>query len=326
MRKKALIVISATLMVGSILAHPAAGRDYPTKMIEIVAPMTPGSPTDMTARLAAEIAPKYLGQPVVVVNKPGAGGSLGAAEVASSKPDGYKLLTAISNFFALTVKTQKIPYDPSTLTPVASFTQLVNGVFVRGDSPWKTFNELLEHGRKNPGTLRWSHTGRGLGSQMATLLMFKKGGVETIDIPYKGVPEKLAALLGGHVDAADLTYGTVKDQVRAGKIRLLVVANDRGLPDLPDAPSAFDLGFQDAAKLNTYCGLFMHKDTPEEIKKILIEAFRKTYEDPEFRKGIIEKVGDEPRFGGPEFMSEAIKRSEQVGVPWLKELGLYVGK
>jgi len=319
-------MILATFLTVTVLTHPAPGANYPTRPIEIIAPYTPGSPTDLTARFAAEFGQKYLGQPIVVINKPGAGGSLGAAEVISSRPDGYRLLSAISNFFALTSKTQKIPFDPALLTPLVNFTQLVNGVFVRSDSPWKTFNELLDYGRKNPGKLRWSHTGRGLGSQVATALMFKQAGITTIDVPYKGVAEKMAALLGGHVDAADLTYGTSKDQVRSGQIRLLIVVSDRRLPDLPDVPNAIELGFPEAAKLITFCGFFIHKDTPEEIKGILKEAFRKTSEDPEFKKAIIEKVGDEPRYGTAEFMAEAIRRSEEAGVPWLKELGLYVGK
>jgi len=314
------------LLAGVVLAQPALGASFPTKPIEVLVPYTPGSPTDVTARLAAEFAQKYLGQPIVVINRPGAGGSLAAAEVVISKPDGYRLLSAISNFFALTSKTQKLPFDPSVLTPLVNFTQLVNGIFVRSDAPWKTLNDLLEYARRNPDTLRWSHTGRGLGSQVATAMIFKQAGVSTIDVPYKGVAEKMTALLGGHVDAGDLTYGTSKEQVRAGQIRALVIVSDRRLPDLPNVPNAVELGFSEAAKLLAFTGLFIHRDTPEEIKKILKEAFRKTSEDPDFKKGIIEKVGDEPRYGTAEFMAEAIKKSEEVGVPWLKELGLYVGK
>jgi tripartite-type tricarboxylate transporter receptor subunit TctC len=160
---------------------------------------------------------------------------------------------------------------------------------------------------------------------MNGLIILRKAGIDAIDVPYKGSPEKLASLLGGHVDASTMVYGAVRDHVRAGTVRYLIFFSDRRYSEPSDVPSAVELGFPEAAKLITFVGLYAHKNTPEEAKKILIETFRKVYDDPEFKKGI-ERLGDEPRFEGPEFMRESIKRGEEIGVPIIKELGLHVGK
>jgi tripartite-type tricarboxylate transporter receptor subunit TctC len=324
MSKKGTILIVVVLSL-AVLVQYSQGKDYPTKPIEIVCPYTPGGTTDLMSRLIADIAPKYLGQPLIVVNKPGGAGSIAAADVISSKPDGYKLVI-LSNFFqAINVKTQKVPFDPSHVVPIANFMEIKHGLCVRGDSPWKTLGDLLDYARKNPGKLRWSHHGRGGTIHIIPLLIFKKAGAETIDVPYKGAPEHLSALLGGHVDASSNVYDVIKDHLKAGKVRLLVFYSDRRFSEPHDVPSAVELGFTEVGKLATLFGLYVHKDTPEEIKKNLIEASKKIFEDPEFKKGM-EKLGQEPKYGGPEFINESIKKGEEVGVPIIKELGLYIGK
>jgi tripartite-type tricarboxylate transporter receptor subunit TctC len=199
------------------------------------------------------------------------------------------------------------------------------GLIVRNDAPWKTLNDLLSYGKNNPGKLRWSYTGRGTIMHMQGLLVFKKAGVDAIEVPYPGNTESVVALLGGHVDATVMSYGTVQDQVRAGKIRFLVFFSPKRYDVQPNVPSSAELGFTEPAKLTAAVGLYVHKDTPEPIKKILIDVFKKTYENPEFRREL-ENFGEEPRYGGPEFIRDAIKKGEEVGVPIIKELGLYVGK
>jgi len=323
MAMKILVLFMIIFTLGIVFVQSSGGKDFPTKPIEILVPYTPGSSVDILCRIVADIAPKYLGQPLVVVNKPGAGGSIAAAEVIISKPDGYKLMETTNFFFAMTVHTQKIPFDPKMLTPLANFMEYKNGFIVRGDSPWKTFNDLLDYARKNPGKLRWSHTGRGISQHLYGVLIFRKAGVETIDVPYKGSPEMVSALLGGHLDAAMVVYGAVKDHVTTGKVRYLVTISDRRYIDPPNVPCAVELGFPEVAKLPTFVGIYVHRDTPEDIKKILSDAFRKTYEDPEFKKGI-ERLGEEPKFAGPEFMKEAIQDGEKTAVRILKEVGLFV--
>lgn len=300
------------------------GGKYPSAPIEVVVPYVPGGPADLMSRVVAGIASKFLGQPMVVATKTGAGGSLAAADVISSKPDGYKLMCAANSFFATTVKTQKIPFDPHDLVPVANFIEDTIGLAVRTDSPWKTLDDLLEYGKKNPGKIRWAHSGKGNALHTIALAIFRKAGVETVDVPYKGGAELGPALLGGHVDALSGPYPTMSDFVKSGKMRYLVVYSDKRYRALPNVPCLEELGFPQAAGLAVFFGMFIHKNTPNEIQKTLFEAFKKTSETPEFKKGI-ENIGQEPRFGDPEFLRQAIKKAEDAGVPILKELGLYVG-
>jgi tripartite-type tricarboxylate transporter receptor subunit TctC len=261
---------------------------------------------------------------MVVINKPGGAGTAAVADMISSKPDGYKIGILDAAYFSTAVKTQKVPFDPSHVIPLNTFLELKLGLKVKGDSPWKTLNDLLDYAKKNPGKLRFGHSGRGLTSYMNTMLVFKKAGVETIDVPYKGAPDAIAALLGGHIDAISQPHGAVKGLIDSKTLRYLVVYSDRRYSDPSDVPDAIELGFPEAAKLMPLLGVWVHKDTPGEVKKILTDTFKKAFEDPEFKKGI-EKIGDEPRFGGPEKMMELIKIQEEVSVPVLKELGIYVG-
>jgi tripartite-type tricarboxylate transporter receptor subunit TctC len=155
-----------------------------------------------------------------------------------------------------------------------------------------------------------------------TLLIFRKAGVEAVDVPYQGSPQQLAALLGDMWIYQPHPMAP-KGAVQAGRIRFVIMFTDERFSDPSDVPSAAEAGFPEAAKLPVV-GLYAHKDTSVEIQKTLLNAFKKTYDDPEFKKGM-EKLGEQPRFGGPEFMKEAIKNAEEVSVPLLKEFGLYVG-
>ena len=320
-KKLAFVLLMLLFETVPILAY---GAEYPTKPIEMVCPFTAGSSMDILSRLIADISPKYLGQPVVVINKPGAGGSIGAAEVIKSRPDGYKLFMISTGFMANALKVQKVPFEKDDLIPLANFMEYKQGLAVRGDSPWKSLKELLDYGKKNQGELKWAHSGRGIPLHISGLLIFRKAGVKTIEVPYPGSPQVLSALLGGHIDAASIVYGTIKDQVLAGKVRYLTFYTDHRYADQPNVESVVELGFPDAAKLVSYVGLYAHKNTPEPIKAFLIEALKKVYDDPRCKKGI-EQIGEEPRFGGPDFIRASIKEEEAAGVPILKELGLYVG-
>ncbi len=325
MRKVFLIVIGVTVLLGGFSTGALAASGYPAKPIEILCPYTPGSSMDIMARLIADVGSKYVSQPMVVVNRPGAGGSLAAAEIISARPDGYKLATLANLFFASTAKTQKIPFDPNDIVPISNFMEYKLGMAVRADSKWKTFNELLEYAKKNPGQLKWAHTGRGTSIHLAAHYIFKKAGVQAVDVPYKGTPESMSALLGGHVDASSSIYGTMKDQVRAGKVRYLAVYTERRYSDMPNVPTAIEIGFPEAARMATYIGLYCHKNVPEDVKAYLTGVSKKIFDDPKFKKGI-EQLGEEAVYGGPDWMREQIKKTEEVSVPILKEIGLYVGK
>ncbi len=222
MKRVSVLVLFAVLTIGTAAIAFGQTKQYPAKPIDLVCIYTPGGFMELWSRQVGSLLEKYLGKPVNIVSKPGAAGSIGAAEVINAKADGYKLI-ALTNFFhATTVKTQKVPFDPNLLVPLATMLEFKHGLCVRGDSPWKTLNDLLAYAKKNPGQLKWSHHGRGSTIHIIPLSMFQKAGVETVDIPYKGGSEQMAALLGGHVQASSNVYSIPKEHVQAGKIRFLV--------------------------------------------------------------------------------------------------------
>ena len=326
MWKRIFILMVVTFLgVSALIIQSASGIEYPTRPIEMYVPYGPGGTNDLMTRIVADVAQKYVGQPLVVVNKPGGGGAVAAGYLISSKPDGYKMVSLATAFLSSTIYTQKVPFGPDDLVPVANFMEFQEGLIVRGDSEWKTLSDLLDYGRKNPGALRWGHPSRGSPLCMNTLLIFRKAGITGIEVPYLGSAEVLNALLGGHIDAAAQSYGVIREQLRAGKVRYLVSFCAQRFKEPSNIPTAAELGFPEATKLRTFVGLYMHKDTPEDIRKFLFNAFKKTNEDPEFQKRF-EKFGEALVFGDGEFVKEQIKKSREVSIPLLKEFGLYVAE
>ncbi len=325
MYRKLSVLTVATISLIGVLIQPVSAVDFPTRPLEIVSGYTAGSTIDLTARVMADLAKKYISQPVVVVDKAGAVGSLAALEVVNARPYGYKLLAATTLYFALTSKTQKLMFDPTILVPIAGFMEYTDGLVVKGDSPWKTLDELIAYGKKNPGKIRWSHIGRGTKPFLSAYLIFRKAGIETIDIPQKGTPEAISAVLGGHAEVVSAPFGPSLEHIKAGRLRALVNFSDRRYSTLPQVPSSIELGFQEPGKLIAIGSLFTHKEAPEESKKILSDTFKKVFDDPEY-KNRFDKIGEEFRAVGPDVIRAIIKNAEEVGVPLLKELGLYVEK
>jgi tripartite-type tricarboxylate transporter receptor subunit TctC len=323
MSKKGFFVLALLSMV-LLLPQFVLADNYPSKPVEIICPYSAGSSFDITARLFADIGAKHLGQPIVVTNKTGAAGGIAAADVLSSRPDGYKIIEMGQDFFGATIYTQKYPFDPNNLEPLANFAGMKMGLGVRADSPIKTFKDFIAELRKNPGKLRWSHTARGTPPQLAVMAVLKKEKLTALEVPFKGTPEVTTALLGGHTDVASIVYGAVADLVKAGKIRFIVLWDDKRFKDFPDVPTAAEAGFPEAS-MPGLIGLYIHKDTPDHIKKKLLEVCKKVYDDPKFKVGV-ERINLEPTWGDPDFVRAAIKRSYDLEIPLIKELGLYVGK
>ena len=320
MRGYVLAFVLVTLMLHAVVL----AADYPTKPLEIIVPFSPGGDPDVMARLIANVGSKHFGQPIVVVNKGGASGAIGVGDVISSKPDGYKAVWESHAYFATTVKTQKVPFNANDLIPVGNIYEMTQGFAVRADGPIKTFDDLLEYCKKHPAKLTWSHPGRGVTLHLSAMALFRKAGISTIDVPYKGMGEGVVALLGGHVDAASLSIAAAGEHLKTGKMRFLAVYSDKRYTNHPNVPTVVELGFPEAF-LPSFWGLYIRKDTPAPLRSALIDVCKKIAEDPDMRKGI-EKLGGQPRYGGPDFVIEEIKRLEEIGVPLLKELGLYVEK
>jgi len=287
-RVRALIGVIAL----AALAGVAAAQDYPTRPITLVAPFPPGGVADLTARPVAAALEKVLKNPVGVVNKTGAAGAVGMQYVATSRPDGYTLLLALSSI-SIIPEADKIFGRPPAFTveqfaPIALVSADPTILVVRAESPWKTAKEFIEDAQKRPGQISYSSSGVYGTLHMAMALLEHGASVKLRHVPYSGAGPALTAILGGHVDALASGPAVVLPHIKAGKLRALASWGDKRVAALPEAPTFKELGYPDA-EFYIWAGVFAPKGTPEPVLAKLRDAVRQAVNDPEF-KGAMEKL------------------------------------
>ncbi len=257
-------------------------QEFPAKPVEIIVGFAPGGGTDTVSRAIADVAAKYLGQPVVVNNKVGATGIIASQFVFSSKPDGYLLLAAGGSETVAVPHYKKLPFDPiDDFEPLMRLMVERVGFYVQSDSPWKSMNELIADAKKNPGKITYATSGVG-GLHHATVQVTeKRTGISLIHVPHKGGAETLAALAGGHVGFAMASPNEAYALVQAGRIRCLAITALERSPTEPNAPTMRELGYD--VYIDNQKGLVLPKGVPSAVKQKLAEAFKKAYDDPQFR-------------------------------------------
>ncbi|TMG89329.1 MAG: tripartite tricarboxylate transporter substrate binding protein [Betaproteobacteria bacterium] len=271
--------------VATVLGAPAWSQDsYPSKPIALVVPFPPGGVADIVARPAADAMGRFLKQPVIIENKPGAGGGIGMGYVAKAKPDGYTLLLALSSISILPEADKVIGRPPlyqlDQLVPIARLTADPTVLAVRADSPWKTLQEFVADARRRPGAITYGSSGN-YGTMHMPMEMFADvAGIKLLHVPYTGGGPAVVALLGGNVDAISSGPSTVIQHVKAGKLRVLASWGDKRLTSLPDIPTLSEAGFD--AVFFQWSALFAPAGTPEPILARLREAARAVAADPRF--------------------------------------------
>jgi tripartite-type tricarboxylate transporter receptor subunit TctC len=264
---------------------------FPTRPIEVIIPFGAGGGVDLTARAIISGAQKHLGQPLVPVNRPGAGGMVGAEVVLGSKPDGYTILFAALSTIAIQPHFGVARYTHNTFQPVIRLAESTHVFKVRADAPWKTFAEFVAYAERNPGKFTYSTPGPGTTSHLAGESIAAEFGLRLKHVPFATAGEALVAMLGGHVDAAVmLTVGPI-DPTR---IRVLAVMGDVMPAALRDVPTVRELGSRYSFPVTI--GVVVPPGTPLEVVAILYDAFKKGIEDPDSIQ-MMEKVGSVPRYG-----------------------------
>jgi tripartite-type tricarboxylate transporter receptor subunit TctC len=301
------------------LSTVSAEEQYPTKVITIVVPFTPGGRTDLGARNLATFLSKSLGQPVVILNKAGGGTTIGGNAVATAKPDGYTLgflplNTSIPEAYSYFLGA---PYTSKDLKPVARVIAPVATLSVKADAPWKGLKELVDHARKNPG-MKYATTGLGSSTHTLMVTIGKAEGVKWNPIAFPGDPEVATAVLGGHVPFGLPHYGTISSQVGAGAMRVLAVELDRRLRLLPNVPTFAELGYK--LPYFPYLGIFAPKATPDLIIKKLDKAIEKVKEDPAYVEKI-DSLGLAVTYQTAESFSSSIDQYKKNIEALFKELG-----
>jgi len=273
------------LAAATLLAAPAWSQDaYPSKPIVLVVPFPPGGVADIVARPAADAMGRFLKQPVIIENKPGAGGGIGMGYVAKAKPDGYTLLLALSSISILPEADKVIGRPPlyqlDQLVPIARLTADPTVLAVRAESPWKTLQEFVADAKRRPGAITYGSSGN-YGTMHMPMEMFAgAAGIKLLHVPYTGGGPAVVALLGGNVDAISSGPSTVIQHVKAGKVRVLASWGDKRLVSLPDIPTLSEAGFD--AVFFQWSALFAPAGTPEPVRAKLREAARAVAADSRF--------------------------------------------
>ena len=270
----ALAAAVAAVMVFFLAQTMALAQDYPNKPIKLIVPWPAGGITDSGARIFAHHLSLRFQKPVVVENKPGATGMIGAAFVAQSTPDGYTLLLASAETHGINVHTySKLTYDPDKdFIPIAPFVINPFSIVVRPDFPAATIKELIDLSKANPGKFSYASSGLGSGSQLAMETFRMLANVDYLHIPYQGEAPALVAFMGAQTDVQILSAGRATALRKAGKVKVLAVMTTERYFDLPDIPTLKESGF-DKANIANWFGLMAPAKTPAAIvQRLYVES------------------------------------------------------
>jgi len=280
---------SFALLLAMLAAAPAFGQDaYPSRPITMIVPFPPGGVADLTGRPTAYAMEKFLKQRIIVENKTGAGGAIGMAAVANSKPDGYTIMMALSSISIIPPSERlfdrKPPYEMNQLAPIALISADPTVLVVRSDSPWKTVKDLVDDARKNPGKINYSSSGVYGTLHMAMEIFASAADIKLFHVPYQGGGPAVTALISGQVEALASGPSAVIGHIKAGKLRPLASWGDKRLASLPDVPTLKELGYN--AEFYIWAGLFAPAGTPAPVMQSLRNAARQAVEDPDFRNAM----------------------------------------
>src|ERR1700716_1875163 len=261
---------------------PAAAQSYPARPIKMVVPFPPGGPVDVSARILGQHLPRTLGQIVVIENRAGAAGALGAKAVASADPDGYSLLCGnISTLVVLPAVTNNRDYDPGRVfAPVAKISQNYEVLVVHPAFSAKSVPELVAYARANPGKLNYGSAGHGNATHLAAELFKLRTGVDIVHVPYKGASDAVTAVLGGQVQMFFGDIAGVLPFLREGTLRALAVSSEARNPLVPDVPTMRESGVPDYV-VSTYVGVVAPAGTPAAIVQRLNAAINESMTAPD---------------------------------------------
>lgn len=278
--------IAGMTAAGATGMAPAQAR-YPERAITLIDPFAAGSNTDYFSRPLAEEMSKLLGQPMVVDNRAGGGGSLGADAVAKAKPDGYTLgLASVSTHAANPAVNKALRYDPvKDFSPITSIVSLPSATVVLGSSPITSMKELLQSAKAQPGTISFASPGVGSAGHVLLEQFSHLAGVKFLHVPYRGSGAILNDLFGGQVAVASDNIPSLLPHIKSGRLRALAVRDLRRLPQLPDVPTFKELGFE-AVSQPLWFGLVAPAGTPADVVKKLNEVARQAMATPVFQQKI----------------------------------------
>lgn len=277
--KRILTVLAATFIAGGALAQTA----WPSKPIRMIVPFTAGSVSDIVGRTVAESMGKSLGQPVIIENKPGAGGTIGAAQVAKSDPDGHTILVHSSGHALNPALYPSLPYDTvKDLTGVTPLAAVPNVLVVSPSRGWKSVADVIAAARAKPGQLNYASAGTGSATHMNAEKFKLKAGIDAQHVPFKGTPEALTDVIGGRNDWFFAPMASALPLIKDGRLQALAVSSAQRSPALPDVPTTVEAGVP-GSDYTLWVGMIVPAATPAPVVKRLHEEALKALNAPEVK-------------------------------------------
>jgi tripartite-type tricarboxylate transporter receptor subunit TctC len=280
--------------------------DYPNRSVRIIVSAPPAGGPDLVVRLLAEKLQQRWGQPMVVENHPGAGGNLGTGDVAAAEPDGYTLLSAQPAPLTTNVLMYKsLRFDPTALEPVIVMSKLPIVLVVRPDFPASTVGELIAYAKANPGKIIYGSQGIGTSPHLTTALFARRTGTVLTHVPYHGTAQVVNDLIAGHIDLLFIQLDSVRELYRAGKLKMLAIASDQRLAELPEVPSLAEAGVADF-RADTWNAIAAPPKTPKPIIAKINAAMNEALALPEIRARLA-TMSMQPSGGTPADMAAFVK-------------------
>ncbi|OGA28573.1 MAG: hypothetical protein A3I01_09145 [Betaproteobacteria bacterium RIFCSPLOWO2_02_FULL_65_24] len=309
------------LLVGALFSVSAAAQAFPTKPLRIIAPFPPGGSTDLAARLLAPKLQDGLGQPVIVENRPGAGGSIALELAAKSPPDGHTLVISAPGALTINMHFTKLPYDP--LKDLAPVTRLVRSPLVLAvhvSTPFKTINDLVAYAKAKPGALSFSSIGPFNLSFLAAELLKHRTGIDMVAVPYKGGAPASAAIASGEVQLGFMDTTGVLPFVQAGRVRLIATAESQRLATMPNLPTVAESGVP-GYEANSWLAMVATGGTPAQALARLNAEVTRALGQPDVRDGLL-KAGLEPAPTSPEELGRMLRSDFEKWRTIIKERGI----
>ncbi len=313
-------ILRGAALLLALMAGAVSAQQFPTKPITLICPWPAGGSSDLVMRAIAESVGRDLGQQMVIENRPGASGTMGAGVLVNARPDGYTLTQLPISVFRVPLM-QKTPFDPlKDITYIINVTGYTFGLIVRADAPWKDLAEFVAYAKANPDKVTYGTPGAGTTPHLAVEQFAIKAGIKLSHIPFKGFAENIQSLLGGHTMSLSDSTGWAP-HVDAGKARLLATYGSKRTKRWPQVPTLLDAGYETVS--DSPFGFGGPKGMDPKVVKILHDAFKKAMDDPKVL-AMLEKY-DQPLIymNGEDYLKFAKKAMEDEK-PLIERLGMAV--
>ena len=282
MKQLALTVTRIVLMTLMIAADAQAQEQFPLRPIQVIVPATAGGPVDTAVRMIEPALSSALGKPVVLLNRPGASGTVGLQAVATAEPNGYIVGQGVNSIFTITrISGTAVPFTLDNFTLLGNYATDVSVLAVSADAPWNTLDDLIAYVHSNPGKLNYASAGVGTVSALSMQALAHHFKLEMTAVPFQGGAQLTVAILGRQVDVGMVPYSTGAAMFQEKKLRALITTASDRLPLLPDVPTMVEKGIAENG-LNLIMGLYAPQGLPDGVRNILVDAVRKAAKDSSF--------------------------------------------